>query len=342
MTGNLRGFSTNTLSFHTQRILSSFLQVISFLFLSYLLGISAQAEPVTIGISQIVEHPALEEVRAGIEAALESSDLKQGEDYRLIFKNAQANMATNVQIAQQLSGMNPAILVGISTPSAQALATVTRISKTPVIFAAVTDPVAAKLVENLTAPGGNITGVSDYPPLDQQIELIQKLFPMAKRIGIVFNPAEVNSVHLVEEFRKKAENTGFSVQTQAAVKSTEVLIAAKNLIGQVDILYIPQDNTVVSAIDGLIQLQFQHDIPLIASDESLVRKGVLAGVGASYFKSGQQVGALIIRLLKGEKPGDIPVEFPKEPEFCLNEKTARKLSIMLTDNLKSTFRIVNF
>ncbi|HXF90439.1 MAG TPA: ABC transporter substrate-binding protein [Candidatus Nitrosotenuis sp.] len=311
--------------------------LITFAFLTTFINSATLAtnNPPLIGISQIVEHPALEAVHAGLMDALKSSDLIEGKDYYIQFKNAQGNMATNVQIAQQLVGLNPKIIIAISTPSAQALAAATRSTKTPLVFAAVTDPIAAKLIKDLKKPEGNITGVSDHPPIPQQIMLIKTLLPKAQRIGILFNPAEVNSTHLVEAFKKQAENAGFKIIIKAAMKTTEVMIAARELIGNVDVIYIPQDNTIVSAIDGLIQLQWDHHLPLVTSDEALVQKGALTAVGTSYFKSGQQLGHMVIRILKGDTISNIPVAFPENPEFYIHRQTAKKLAIPIPDDLSS-------
>ncbi len=304
---------------------SAFIRALLSLSLLFFTFTTVYSAPPLIGISQIVEHPALEAIKAGIEDALKTAGLKEGQDYQIEFKNAQGNMATNVQIAQQFVGLEPHVLVGISTPSAQALAAATKASQLPVVFAAVTDPKAAKLNFD------HITGVSDHPPLAEQVAFIKQFFPNLKRVGVLFNPAEVNSAQLVETFKALAQKEGFEVHIEPAIKTTEVLTAAKGLVGKVDLLYIPQDNTVVSAIDGLIRLQKEHHLPLVTCDEALVQKGALAAVGTSYFKLGQKVGHIIIRLLKGEKPKDIPVIYPENPEIFIHKPTADALKILIPE-----------
>lgn len=280
-----------------------------------------------IGISQIVEHPALDDVRAGIEDALKTSKNNGGDAHTVTLKVAQGNMAINVQIAQQLAASSQDILIAISTPSAQALANATKSTKTPIIFAAVTDPVAAKLVDNVTKPGGHITGVSDQTPISEQIALIRQLCPDAKTIGILHNPAEVNSSKVTSDFEELAKKEGYAVKIHAVTQTADVITATKALIGKADLIYVPQDNTVVSAIDALIALQKEHKIPLITSDEALVKRGALAAVGTSYFKAGQMVGSIILRLLNGEKTEDIAVLFPENPEKYINITTLKSLGL---------------
>lgn len=287
-----------------------------------------------IGISQIVEHPALEDIRAGLIDALTKSGLQEGKDYQLQIKNAQGNMATNVQIAHQLAGLEAKVLVAISTPSAQALANATKTSKIPVVFGAVTDPKVAKLELD------HVTGVSDQPPVQEQVTFIRQFLPNAKRIGVLFNPAEINSTILVDKFKELAKKEGLEIYVESAIKTAEVLTAARGLIGRVDAIYIPLDNTVVSAIDGLIRLQNEHQLPLITSDEALVKKGALAAIGANYFTSGQKVGEIVLRLLRDEKPRDIPVVYPEQQEIYIHAPTAEKLGITIPKEIADKAHLV--
>ncbi|AIL12945.1 hypothetical protein IM40_04600 [Candidatus Paracaedimonas acanthamoebae] len=286
-----------------------------------------------IAISQIVEHPSLEAVRQGIYDFLFHSGLKEGKDYKIVYKNAQGNMSINNQIAQQFVSIKPDVIVAISTPSAQALASASYNKEIPVVFAAVTDPLQSKLVKDLNKPGSFISGVSDLPPLQAQIELIRDLFPSAKKIGVLYNPAEVNSVKTINEFQVLAKKLEFEVLLAPTTRSSEVLFAAQNLIGKVDVLYIPQDNTVVSAIPSLISLQYEKKIPCFTSDEVLVQKGALAAIGTSYFEHGKQVGEIVFKFLKNNKGLQIPVAFPQKPQIYINSTTAIHLDLNIPDKI---------
>lgn len=280
-----------------------------------------------ITISQIVEHPSLEAVKQGIYDVLAQSPLKEGNDYKIIYKNAQGNMSINKQIAQQFIGIKPDVMIAISTPSAQALLSAARDKKIPLVFAAVTDPLQAKLIENLTNPGHFISGVSDLPPLRSQIELMRDLFPSATKIGVLYNPAEINSLKVIQEFQSLAAKFQFEVFLAPAIKSSEVLFAAQNLIGKVDILYVPQDNTVVSAISSLIALQYDKKIPCFTSDEVLVQKGALAAVGTSYYEHGKQAGEIVLKFLQNTQDIQIPIAFPQNPKIYINETTVEHFGI---------------
>jgi putative ABC transport system substrate-binding protein len=286
-----------------------------------------------IAISQIVEHPSLEAVKLGIYDSLLQSDLKEGEDYKIIYKNAQGNMSINNQISQQFMGIKPDVIVAISTPSAQALVSASYNKKIPLVFSAVTDPLQAKLVKDLDNPGNFISGVSDLPSLPAQIELIHDLLPEAKKIGILYNPAEANSVKIVGEFKELAQKSHFQVFLAPTPRSSEVLFAAQSLIGKVDVLYIPQDNTVVSAISSLISLQHEKKIPCFTSDEVLVQHGALAAIGTSYYEHGKQAGEMVVKFLKNPNGLQISVAFPQNPQIYINQTTAMHLGLNLSNKI---------
>ncbi len=292
-----------------------------------------------IAISQLVEHPSLEAVRQGIYDVLFHSGLKEGKDYKIIYKNAQGNMSINNQIAQQFAGIKPDVMVAISTPSAQSLASASYNKEIPLVFAAVTDPLQSKLVKDLNKPGSFISGVSDLPPLQAQIELIRDLFPTAKKIGVLYNPAEINSVKTVSEFQALAQKLHFELLLAPTTRSSEVLFVAQNLIGKVDVLYIPQDNTVVSAIPSLISLQYEKKIPCFTSDEVLVQKGALAAIGTSYYEHGKQVGEIVLKFLENTENLQIPVAFPQNPQIYVNHTTAMHLGLNIPDKIAQKAKI---
>jgi len=207
------------------------------------------------------------------------------------------------------------------------------------VFAAVTDPLQARLIKDLNKPGDFISGVSDLPPLNAQIELIRELFPTAKKIGILYNPAEVNSTKTISEFQDLAKKFEYEILLAPTTKSSEVLFSAQNLIGKVDILYIPQDNTVVSAISSLISLQYEKKIPCFTSDEVLVQKGAIAAVGTSYYEHGKQVGEIVFKFLENKKGVQIPIAFPRNPQIYINYETAKNLDLSIPDKIAQKAKI---
>jgi putative ABC transport system substrate-binding protein len=249
----------------------------------------------------------------------------EGENLEFTYQTAQGNPAIAVQIAKQFVGERPDVLVGIATPTAQALAASTR--SIPVVFTAVTDPIGAKLVKNMDKPGRNVTGLSDLSPVAQHVELMQELLPNVKNIGVVFNPGEANAVALVELLREAATARGLNVIEGTALKSADVQAAAQIVASKVDVIYAPTDNTVASAIDGLVNAANQANKPIVGASTTYIENGALAALGFDYYQVGVQTADYVDALLKGKKVADLPVKVAKGSDLALNQKAAYKLGI---------------
>lgn len=277
----------------------------------------------TIGITQIVDHPSLNEIRNGILEGLALDGFVEGKDFSVVFENAHGNPTTAAQIAQKFAGLKLDVIVPITTPSAQ---TVIQQTKTiPVIFAAISDPVAAKVVP--TSKQNNITGVADVPPIQKQLEFILKCIPDLKTLGVVYNPGETNNVSFLEKLQEAADQHSIALLTTAAPKSSDVQAAARKLATQVDAIFIGNDNTVVSGLEPLIKICLDAKVPLFASDPESVERGALAAYAYDQHAIGRQVGAMVAKILNGTKPNEIPIEEPKSLELTINPETASKLQI---------------
>lgn len=287
------------------------------------------ADGKTVAITAIVEHPALDAVRDGVIAALDQAGYKAGAGLTIEFQSAQGNPATAAQIARRFVGQKPDVIVPISTPSAQAVAAATR--DLPVVFSVVTDPVGAQIVKTLDAPGANITGVSDMAPVADHLALIKEIVPAATRVGVVFNPGETNSVSMIKVLKEAAAKSGMTVVEAAAPKSADVQTAARSLVGKVDAVYVPLDNTVVSALEGLLAVGAQSKLPVFSADSDSVARGAVATIGFNYRQVGEQTGALVARVLKGEKPGTIPVELARGSDLVVNAKAAAAMGVTLPE-----------
>lgn len=286
---------------------------------------SAFADVAKVAVSQIVEHPALDAARKGLLDGLKAKGYIEGVNLEFTYQTAQGNPAIAVQIAKQFVGEQPDVLVGIATPTAQALAASTR--SIPVVFTAVTDPVGAKLVKNMEKPNGNVTGLSDLSPVAQHVELMQEIIPNLKSIGVVFNPGESNAVALVELLREAAKAKGIEVVEGTALKSADVQSAAQIIASKVDVLYAPTDNTIASAIDGLVNAANQANKPIIGASTTYIENGALAALGFDYYQVGIQTADYVDALLKGTKVADLPVHVAKGSDLALNQKAAKKLGI---------------
>jgi putative ABC transport system substrate-binding protein len=291
----------------------------------------AAAEMKTVAVTAIVEHPALDAARDGIREALAEAGWTEGENLAFSYESAQGNPATAAQIARKLVGDQPDVIVPISTPSAQTVVAATK--DIPVVFTAVTDPVAAKLVASLEKPGGNVTGMSDLSPIGKHLDLVKEIMPTVKTLGVIYNPGEANSITLLELLRKESPARGIALKEAAAPKSSDVLSAAQSLVGAVDAIYVPTDNTVVTALEAILKVGTQNRLPVFAGDTDSVPRGAIAALGFNYRDVGRQTGAIVARVLKGEKPGDIAVQGVEITELFVNPKAAEAMGIAIPDSV---------
>jgi len=292
----------------------------------------AQAqEPRVVAITQIVEHPALDAVYQGVKDELAERGYKEGENLTIMHESAQGNAAIASQIARKFIGEQPDVIVAIATPSAQTVAAAAR--NIPVVFSAVTDPVGAKLVQSLEAPGANISGVSDMLPIDKHLDMLLRVMPDAKRIGTVYNPGEANAVSLVNLLEERLKARGLTLEKAAATKTSEVLGAARSLVGKADAIYLTTDNTVISAAEAVIAVGERADIPVFAADTATVERGAVAALGFDYYDHGRQTGMMVARVLEGKNPGDMPVETMEKLDLFVNPAAGERMGITLSDEL---------
>ncbi|MGJ7041741.1 putative ABC transport system substrate-binding protein [Shinella sp. BE166] len=293
------------------------------------ISLPAKAEDVTVAVTAIVEHPALDAARDGVKEALEAAGYKEGENLTFLYESAQGNPATAAQIARQFAGEEPNVIVPISTPSAQAVVSSTR--DIPVVFTAVSDPLGAQLVKDMDKPGGNVTGLSDMSPVAEHLALIKEILPNAKTIGFLYNSGEANSVSLLAVLKTEAEKAGLTVIESAATKSAEVQGAARALVGRADAIYIPTDNTIISALEGAVAVAEEAKLPLFTADTDSVSRGAIAALGFNYKDVGRQTGEIVVRILKGEHPGDIAVKVAAGTDLVVNKSAATKMGVTLPE-----------
>ncbi|MGC2863837.1 ABC transporter substrate-binding protein [Corynebacterium glutamicum] len=280
-----------------------------------------------VGINQLVQHPALDAATTGFKEAFEEA----GVDVTFDEQNANGEQGTALTISQQFASDNLDLVLAVATPAAQA--TAQNITDIPVLFTAVTDAVSAELVDSNEAPGGNVTGTSDIAPIEQQLELLQQLVPDAKSIGIVYASGEVNSQVQVDEVTKAAEPLGLSVNTQTVTTVNEIQQAVEAL-GDVDVIYVPTDNMVVSGISSLVQVAEQKQIPVIGAESGTVEGGALATLGIDYTELGRQTGEMALRILQdGEDPATMPVETATEFTYVINEDAAERQGVEIPQEI---------
>jgi putative ABC transport system substrate-binding protein len=292
----------------------------------FLQGMALQAT--TISVNQFVEHPALDAVLKGFQDYLK----EQGVEVTYTVHNAQANMGTATQIAQQMVGEEADLLVAIATPSAQTCAQALNKApadlKRPLLFTAVTDPVAAGLVKDLQKPADGITGVSDLLPIEEHIKMVLEYDPDIKTLGLLYNAGEANSKATIASIKGLQDTLGFTTVEATASKTADVYQAAKSLVGRADAVFIPTDNTIVSALESVIKVGVQNKMPIFAADVDSVKRGAVAAMGFDYYKHGYQTGAMAEKILNGTKPEDIPVEFQKDLQLYINADFSRQMGLI--------------
>ncbi|MCB5160952.1 ABC transporter substrate-binding protein [Marinomonas algarum] len=297
---------------------------------SAILGGMAHAEPVYVATTAIVEHPALDAVRDGIKETLNENGYK-GDDLKFTYESAQGKPDIAAQIARKMVGDQPDVIVAIATPSAQAAVTVS--NTIPVVFSAVTDPLGARLVPSLEKPGGNVTGLSDMANIKEHLSLIKSFVPNLKAVGVPYNPGEANSVSMLAQLKIVAAEMGIKIVESSAPRTSDVMIAAKQLVGKVDAIYTPIDNTIISAVESVVKVGIDAQIPVFAGDTDTVARGAVAAIGYDYFDLGRQTGEIVVRILNGEKAGDIDVKMAKGTNLFVNPKMAKRMGVDVPDDV---------
>jgi putative ABC transport system substrate-binding protein len=260
---------------------------------------TGEADQVKLGIIQVADHPALDAARQGFLDVMAANGYMEGDNLDVNFGNAQGDRTVLKTIAKDLVASECDLILAIATDSAQAVAAET--TEIPILFTAVTDPVAAQLVDSNEKPGTNVTGTNDMNPVAEQIELSQILAPEGKRIGVVYNAGEVNSVVQVDMVKEAALKMGLEVVEATVSNTSEVMQATQSLVGRVDAIYLPTDNTVSSSVESVIKVAKTNALPVIAGEAGMVERGAIATIGINYEKLGKQTAEMALRILKGEK-----------------------------------------
>ena len=283
-----------------------------------------------VGVLQFVSHPSLDLIYKGIQDGLAEEGYKD-DQLKIDFMNSEGDQSKVATMSKQLVANGNDLVVGIATPAAQGLASATK--DLPVIMAAITDPVGANLVQNLEKPGGNITGVSDHNPAQQQVELIKALTPNVKTIGALYSSSEDNSKTQVEEFKAYAEKAGLTVETFAVPSTNEIASTVNVMTSKVDAIWVPIDNTIASAFSTVVSSNQSAKKPIYPSATAMVEAGGLASVVVDQHDLGVATGKMIAQVLKGAKPADTPVNVFSTGKSVINKKIAQELGITIPESV---------
>ena len=283
-----------------------------------------------IGVSQIVEHPALDDAKKGFEDAIKKSGLKVEFDD----KNANKDMSAQTMIMQQFKNDKKDLVFAISTPTAQA-AMAQIDPATPIVFSSVSDPAGAGLVGK-----SNITGTSGVPEIESNLKLIKEAFPNAKKIGVLYNTSEQNSVVQVKMLKELAPKYGFEVVAESSTNANEMVSALAKISKEIDVFYAIQDSTLVTYFKTLSEKMNEQKIPIIGSNEVFTNLGGLISEGTTDYQIGYRAGEMAVEILKnGKKPSDIKIESVQKPTISINKANMELLGIKLPESVLSKAKI---
>ena len=284
-----------------------------------------------VGIIQYVEHQSLDDIYAGIVDELESNGYKDGVNIEIDYQNAQGDQSNLKTISSKFVNDNSDIIIAIATPSAQAVASET--SEIPIIGASITDMVSAGLVESNEKPNTNITGVSDMPPVEEQLNILLELVPNAKKIGIAYCTNEVNSEVQVNIALDYLRSKGIEPVITTVTNSNDISQAISSIAGKVDGLFIPVDNIMASAMPTVSSICEENKLPIVTGASVMVEQGSVGTSAFDYYDAGKQTGKMAIRILNGEKPENTPVEFVTETKIYLNKTFADKIGLDIPQSI---------
>ncbi|MCT4395991.1 tryptophan ABC transporter substrate-binding protein [Periweissella beninensis] len=287
----------------------------------------------TVGILQFMTHPALNAINKGIMDELKANGYVNGKNIKIDFQNAQGDQSNLKTMATKFDNENATVSVGIATPAAQALVNTMPTKK--VLFAASTNPVGAQLVKSLTHPGKYVTGVSDQAPLKVQLKLIKKMVPTLKTLGIIYTSSDDSATTEAKKMQKLATDNGIKVKVYTIAQTNDLAQIAQTMVNNhnVDAVFVPTDNTIASAMPVLVQATNQAKVPVFPTVDTMVKQGGVAAESINQYAIGRKTGKMLIRILKGQKISDTPVEFMKNGQLVINTKQTKKLGINVANNL---------
>ena len=295
---------------------------------------SSGGENYTIGISQFAEHGSLDNCREGFLEGLKEEGLEEGKNLTVKVNNAASDMGTAAQIAQSFAADDMDLICAIATPAAQAAYNAAMDKGIPVVYTAVTNPEEAQLADSDGNPVGAVTGTSDQLPVEAQLKMIRELLPEAKTIGILYTTSEANSVYSISQYEKLAGDYGFTLETAGVTSTSEVSLAAADLLDKVDCLTNLTDNTVVSALPSILDAANKKNIPVFGSEIEQVKIGCLAAEGLDYINLGKETGKMAAKILKGEAGAEeMNYELLTDSSLYINQAVADNLGITIPDSM---------
>lgn len=298
-------------------------------------------DEISIGILQIIDHPALDAARNGFINGLAEEGWVEGENVTFHPYNAQGDQSNAHAMAQHIVESEVDLILGIATPTSQALANAT--TTIPIVITAVTDPLMAGLVESFERPGTNVTGTSDLTPVAQQFALLTRLLPEARVVGIMYNAGEVNSQIQADMAKEQARALGLEYIPGVAPSTADVAQVTESIVERVDVIYIPTCNTMAAAYSTIVRIAEDMGVPIIAGEEGALPQGALATEGINYYNLGRQTAVMAAQILRGEAtPQEMPIQWQEQTTLTINTAAADRLGIVIPPELLAAANIVEY
>lgn len=294
-------------------------------------GCGGADEKKTIGISQLVQHEALDQAREGFIEGLKEKGYEDGKNITIDYKNANGEVATAQTIAEQFKNDKKDLIFAVATPAAQAAYNTTK--DIPIVFTAVTDPVAAEIAKDWKSSGNNCTGTSDGVSVKAQLDFVNKIIPDIKTIGVIFNTSEANSIVQVEALEKEAKERGINVKRIGVTTVNEIQQNLTAAAGDIDLLYTPTDNTVASGYAIVGDVCVKNNIPVLGAEPAVVDKGGLCSLGIDYKQLGKDAAYKAVAILEGKKPSEIEITMTENLSVTINTDVAKKLGITIPQDI---------
>ena len=294
---------------------------------------------VKVGVLQLLSHPALDQIYKGLEDGLKKEGYEVGKNLKIDLQNAQGDQSNLASMGQKLVTDNNDILVGITTPATLSLSNATK--DKPIIMGGITYPVEAGLIKTEDKPGNNITGVSDRTPIKQQLEIMKKVLPKMKKVGILYTASEDNSVKQAQEAEKLAKELGLEVKVSTVANTNDIQQVTESLASQTDAIFVPIDNTIASAMATVVKVTDAKKIPVFPSADTMVADGGLLGLGVDQYQIGVETAKVVAKVLKGADTKHMPIVLANEGVIYLNEAKAKQLGIEIPKEIKDKAKVVD-
>jgi len=294
---------------------------------------------VKVGVLQLLSHPALDQIYKGLEDGLKKEGYEVGKNLKIDLQNAQGDQSNLASMGQKLVTDNNDILVGITTPATLSLSNATK--DKPIIMGGITYPVEAGLIKTEDKPGNNITGVSDRTPIKQQLEIMKKVLPNMKKVGILYTASEDNSVKQAQEAEKLAKELGLEVKVSTVANTNDIQQVTESLASQTDAIFVPIDNTIASAMATVVKVTDAKKIPVFPSADTMVADGGLLGLGVDQYQIGVETAKVVAKVLKGADTKNMPIVLANEGVIYLNEAKAKQLGIEIPKEIKDKAKVVD-